>query len=160
MLFRAIKHQVDKGPVDAVTGKAKYTLNDNRLLREDVEYKTLVRTIRIVILDIQCNFQDLFLFLTNPAITPSTHSFILLLQTLNVLVQGGGVNETQPLPFKVLDCDTITQVKEKLLDQVYKGTSFSHRPHADSLDLGEVLRLSFAAEGTEKKVWNSCLQIC
>uniref|UniRef100_A0A7N5ZQB3 Plexin-B1 n=1 Tax=Anabas testudineus TaxID=64144 RepID=A0A7N5ZQB3_ANATE len=96
MLFRAIKHQVDKGPVDAVTGKAKYTLNDNRLLREDVEYKTL---------------------------------------TLNVLIQGGGVNETQPLPSKVLDCDTITQVKEKLLDQVYKGTSFSHRPHADSLDL-------------------------
>ncbi|CAI5689104.1 unnamed protein product [Oreochromis niloticus] len=96
MLFRAIKHQVDKGPVDAVTGKAKYTLNDNRLLREDVEYKTL---------------------------------------TLNVLVQGGGVNETQPVPSKVLDCDTITQVKEKLLDQVYKGTSFSHRPHADSLDL-------------------------
>lgn len=43
MLFRAIKHQVDKGPVDAVTGKAKYTLNDNRLLREDLEYRTLVR---------------------------------------------------------------------------------------------------------------------
>lgn len=43
MLFRAIKHQVDKGPVDVVTGKAKYTLNDNRLLREDIEYKTLVR---------------------------------------------------------------------------------------------------------------------
>ncbi|KAM4582696.1 plexin-B1-like isoform 3-T3 [Fundulus diaphanus] len=96
MLFKAIKHQVDKGPVDAVTRKAKYTLNDNRLLREDVEYKTL---------------------------------------TLNVLVQSGGVNETQPLPSKVLDCDTITQVKEKLLDQVYKSTSFSHRPHADSLDL-------------------------
>uniref|UniRef100_A0A4W6EFL8 Plexin-B1 n=1 Tax=Lates calcarifer TaxID=8187 RepID=A0A4W6EFL8_LATCA len=96
MLFRAIKHQVDKGPVDVVTGKAKYTLNDNRLLREDVEYKTL---------------------------------------TLNVLVQGGGLNETQPLPSKVLDCDTITQVKEKLLDQVFKGTFFSHRPHADSLDL-------------------------
>ncbi|KAM4625433.1 plexin-B1 [Polymixia lowei] len=96
MLFRAIKHQVDKGPVDAVTGKAKYTLNDNRLLREDVEYKTL---------------------------------------TLNVQMQGGGVNETQPLPSKVLDCDTITQVKEKLLDQVYKGTFFSHRPHTDSLDL-------------------------
>ncbi|CAJ1051962.1 plexin-B1 isoform X2 [Xyrichtys novacula] len=96
MLFRAIKHQVDKGPVDAVTGKAKYTLNDNRLLREDVEYKTL---------------------------------------TLNVLVQGGGMNESQPLPSRVLDCDTITQVKEKLLDQVYKSTSLSHRPHADSLDL-------------------------
>lgn len=41
MLFRGIKHQVDKGPVDSVTGKAKYTLNDNRLLREDVEYRPL-----------------------------------------------------------------------------------------------------------------------
>lgn len=51
MLFRAIKHQVDKGPVDAVTGKAKYTLNDNRLLREDVEYRTLVRhTLYIMIM--------------------------------------------------------------------------------------------------------------
>ncbi|XP_028680882.1 plexin-B1 isoform X1 [Erpetoichthys calabaricus] len=95
MLFRAIKHQVDKGPVDAVTGKAKYTLNDNRLLREDVEYRTL---------------------------------------TLNVLMQGAG-NDSQPMQTKALDCDTITQVKEKVLDQVYKGTSYSHRPHTDSLDL-------------------------
>ncbi|XP_048858372.1 plexin-B1 [Brienomyrus brachyistius] len=96
MLFRAIKHQVDKGPVDTVTGKAKYTLNDNRLLREDIEYHTL---------------------------------------TVNVLMQGGSTTECQPVAAKVLDCDTITQVKEKILDQVYKGTSFSHRPHADSLDL-------------------------
>ena len=44
MLFRGIKHQVDKGPVDWVTGKAKYTLSDNRLLREDLEYRTLVST--------------------------------------------------------------------------------------------------------------------
>lgn len=63
--------------------------------------------------------------------------FLWFLQTLNVLVQGAGLSENQPLPTKVLDCDTITQVKEKLLDQVYKGTSFSHRPHSDSLDLGE-----------------------
>lgn len=47
------------------------------------------------------------------------------------------MSESQPLPTKVLDCDTITQVKEKLLDQVHKSTSFSHRPHTDSLDLGE-----------------------
>ncbi|XP_030623634.1 plexin-B1 [Chanos chanos] len=96
MLFKAIKHQVDKGPVDAVTGKAKYTLNDNRLLREDVEYRTL---------------------------------------TLNVLVNGVGCNVSQTVPTKVLDCDTITQVKEKILEQTWKGTSFSQRPHADSLHL-------------------------
>uniref|UniRef100_A0A4W5N545 Plexin-B1 n=1 Tax=Hucho hucho TaxID=62062 RepID=A0A4W5N545_9TELE len=97
MLFRAIKHQVDKGPVDVVTGKAKYTLNDNRLLREDVDYKTL---------------------------------------TLNVLMPAtgnGGMPQTAPA--KVLDCDTITQVKEKLLEQAWKGMSFSQRPHTDSLHL-------------------------
>ncbi|XP_061537025.1 plexin-B1-like isoform X1 [Phycodurus eques] len=99
MLFRAIKHQVDKGPVDAVTGKAKYTLNDNRLLREDVEYRSL--TLNVVM----------------PAAAAS-----------------GGAS-TQTVPAKVLDCDTITQVKEKLLDQTWKGTSVSRRPHADSLHL-------------------------
>jgi hypothetical protein len=52
MLFRGIKHQVDKGPVDSVTGKAKYTLNDNRLLREDVEYRLLVRVCLCVICSI------------------------------------------------------------------------------------------------------------
>lgn len=65
MLFRAIKHQVDKGPVDAVTGKAKYTLNDNRLLREDVEYKTLVRTpltLRNLNLDLTTSNPSLILF--------------------------------------------------------------------------------------------------
>ncbi|XP_075882736.1 plexin-B1 isoform X2 [Nelusetta ayraudi] len=98
MLFRAIKHQVDKGPVDAVTGKAKYTLNDNRLLREDVEYRTL---------------------------------------TLNVVMPGiaSGGTASQTVPAKVLDCDTITQVKEKLVEQTWKGTSFSQRPHVDSLHL-------------------------
>lgn len=101
MLFRAIKYQVDKGPVDAVTGKAKRTLNDGRLLREDVEYRPL---------------------------------------NLTVLVRGGGpggAGETQRIPARVLDTDTITQVKEKILDQVYKGVPFSQRPSVHSLDLGK-----------------------
>lgn len=41
-LFKAIKHQVEKGPVDAVQMKAKYTLNDTGLLGDDVEYSQLV----------------------------------------------------------------------------------------------------------------------
>ncbi|KAH0630346.1 hypothetical protein JD844_013287 [Phrynosoma platyrhinos] len=100
MLFRGIKHQVDKGPVDWVTGKAKYTLNDNRLLREDLEYRTL---------------------------------------TLTVLAQAGstvgGTEGAQGVLVKGLDCDTITQVKEKILDQIYKGTPYCHRPDPDTLDL-------------------------
>lgn len=103
MLFRAIQYQVDKGPVDAVTGKAKRTLNDSHLLREDVEFRPL---------------------------------------TLMVLVGPGagtaaGSNEMQRLPARVLDTDTITQVKEKVLDQVYKGTPYSQRPSVHALDLGE-----------------------
>ncbi|KAI6050509.1 PLXNB3 [Marmota monax] len=101
MLFRAIQYQVDKGPVDAVTGKAKRTLNDSHLLREDVEFRPL---------------------------------------TLMVLVGPGagaavGSSEMQRLPARVLDTDTITQVKEKVLDQVYKGTPFSQRPSVHALDL-------------------------
>lgn len=96
LLFRAIKYQVDKGPVDAVTGKAKRTLNDSRLLREDIEYRAM---------------------------------------PLTVLVKSGNTGETQRVPARVLDTDTITQVKEKILDQVYKGMPFSQRPSAHSLDL-------------------------
>uniref|UniRef100_A0A673GT86 Plexin-B3-like n=1 Tax=Sinocyclocheilus rhinocerous TaxID=307959 RepID=A0A673GT86_9TELE len=93
-LYRAIKYQVDKGPVDAVTGKAKRTLNDSHLLREDIDYCSV---------------------------------------TLTVLVKSGV--EVQPCPVKVLDSDTITQVKDKILDQIYKGAPYSQRPAADSLDL-------------------------
>ncbi|XP_036074866.1 plexin-B1 isoform X2 [Rousettus aegyptiacus] len=97
MLFRGIKHQVDKGPVDSVTGKAKYTLNDNRLLREDVEYRPL---------------------------------------TLNALLAvGPGAGEAQGVPVKVLDCDTISQAKEKMLDQLYKGVPVTQRPDPRTLDV-------------------------
>uniref|UniRef100_A0A8C5WL77 Plexin B3 n=1 Tax=Leptobrachium leishanense TaxID=445787 RepID=A0A8C5WL77_9ANUR len=94
MLFCAIKYQVDKGPVDAVTGKAKRTLNDGRLLREDIEYRPM---------------------------------------TLTVMVKSGG--EVQRVPVRVLDTDTITQVKRKILNNVYKGTPFSQRPAVHTLDL-------------------------
>lgn len=37
---------------------------------------------------------------------------------------------------KVLNCDTITQVKEKILDAVYKNVPYSQRPRAVDMDLG------------------------
>ncbi|NXD09615.1 PLXB2 protein, partial [Nothocercus nigrocapillus] len=92
-LFKAIKHQVEKGPVDAVLKKAKYTLNDTGLLGDDVEYTQL---------------------------------------TVNVYVQDGG---TDSVPVKVLNCDTISQVKEKIIDQVYRSQSCSQWPKADSVVL-------------------------
>ncbi|KAJ3612087.1 hypothetical protein NHX12_020364 [Muraenolepis orangiensis] len=83
----ALKHQVEKGPVDANMKKAKYTLNDTGLLGDD---------------------------------------------TLQVLVHGEGPDVT---PVKVLNCDTITQVKEKVIDQVYRNLPYSQRPKVDSVAL-------------------------
>ena len=37
---------------------------------------------------------------------------------------------------KVLNCDTITQVKEKILDAVYKNVPYSQWPRAEDVDLG------------------------
>ncbi|XP_074553968.1 plexin-B2-like [Halichoeres trimaculatus] len=92
-LFKALKHQVEKGPVDAKMKKAKYTLNDTGLLGDDVEYSTL---------------------------------------TLQVLVHGEGPDVT---PVKVLNCDTISQVKEKIIDQVYRNLPYSQRPKVESVAL-------------------------
>uniref|UniRef100_A0A673XWL3 Plexin b2a n=1 Tax=Salmo trutta TaxID=8032 RepID=A0A673XWL3_SALTR len=92
-LFKAIKHQVEKGPVDAKMKKAKYTLNDTGLLGDDVEYCVL---------------------------------------TLQVLVHGEGPDVT---PVKVLNCDTISQVKEKIIEQVYRNLPYSQRPKVDSVAL-------------------------
>ncbi|TKS77778.1 Plexin-D1 Precursor [Collichthys lucidus] len=39
LLLCAIKQQINKGSIDAITGKARYTLNEEWLLRENVEAK-------------------------------------------------------------------------------------------------------------------------
>lgn len=38
---------------------------------------------------------------------------------------------------KVLDCDTISQAKEKMLDQLCKGLPLAQRPDSRTLDVGE-----------------------
>nr|KAG5701673.1 hypothetical protein BaRGS_027831 [Batillaria attramentaria] len=90
MLYKAIKLQVEKGPVDYVTGDARYSLSEDRLLREKIEPRSL---------------------------------------TLNV---EHGVEVVQ---IRVLDCDTITQVKEKLLDHLFKNIPCSQRPCMEDLEL-------------------------
>uniref|UniRef100_A0A6Q2XLT3 Sema domain-containing protein n=1 Tax=Esox lucius TaxID=8010 RepID=A0A6Q2XLT3_ESOLU len=92
-LFRAIKHQIEKGPVDVRVKKAKYTLNDTGLLGDDVEYCVL---------------------------------------TLQVLVHGEGPDVT---PVKVLNCDTVSQVKEKIIEAVFRNLPYSLRPTVDSVTL-------------------------
>uniref|UniRef100_G3NLW8 Plexin A1a n=1 Tax=Gasterosteus aculeatus TaxID=69293 RepID=G3NLW8_GASAC len=99
MLYCAIKQQMEKGPIDAITGEARYSLSEDKLIRQQIDYKTLT------------------LHCVNPE------------------------NENaQEVTVKCLNCDTITQVKEKLLDAVYKGSPYSQRPKASDMDLGKALR--------------------
>lgn len=42
MLFCAIKQQMEKGPIDSITGEARYSLSEDKLIRQQIEYKMLV----------------------------------------------------------------------------------------------------------------------
>ncbi|XP_018581324.2 plexin-A2-like [Scleropages formosus] len=117
MLYCAIKQQMEKGPIDAITGEARYSLSEDKLIRQQIEYKTLI---------LNC---------VNPD------------------------NENSPeIPVKVLNCDTITQVKEKILDAVYKNMPYSQRPRAVDMDLewrqGRVARVVLQDEDITTKIEN------
>ncbi|CAB1442569.1 unnamed protein product [Pleuronectes platessa] len=93
LLLCAIRQQINKGSIDAITGKARYTLNEEWLLRENIEAKP---------------------------------------QNMNVSFQGCGMDS---LPVKVMNTDTICQVKEKILEAFYKNLPFSQWPRAEDVDL-------------------------
>uniref|UniRef100_A0A8C9KEW4 Plexin-A1 n=1 Tax=Panthera tigris altaica TaxID=74533 RepID=A0A8C9KEW4_PANTA len=117
MLYCAIKQQMEKGPIDAITGEARYSLSEDKLIRQQIDYKTLT---------LNC---------VNPE------------------------NENAPeVPVKGLNCDTVTQVKEKLLDAVYKGVPYSQRPKAGDMDLewrqGRMARIILQDEDVTTKIDN------
>ncbi|KJH51742.1 plexin cytoplasmic region [Dictyocaulus viviparus] len=94
-LYWGIKQQMEKGPQDALTLEARYSLSEEKLLRATFEYKELV-----------------------------------------VFITADSMAYTQPdIPVRVLDCDTITQVKEKCLDAKYRTVPYSDRPNLNDLDL-------------------------
>ncbi|CAG6021071.1 unnamed protein product [Menidia menidia] len=117
MLYCAIKQQMEKGPIDAITGEARYSLSEDKLIRQQIDYKTLT------------------LHCVNPE------------------------NENAAeVTVKCLNCDTITQVKEKLLDAVYKGSPYSQRSKASDMDLewrqGRMARIILQDEDVTTKIDN------
>uniref|UniRef100_A0A8C6UB36 Plexin-A1 n=1 Tax=Neogobius melanostomus TaxID=47308 RepID=A0A8C6UB36_9GOBI len=117
MLYCAIKQQMEKGPIDAITGEARYSLSEDKLIRQQIDYKTLT------------------LHCVNPENENSSEVTV-----------------------KALNCDTITQVKEKLLDAVYKGSPYSQRPKASDMDLewrqGRMARIILQDEDVTTKIDN------
>nr|XP_055023424.1 plexin-D1 [Misgurnus anguillicaudatus] len=93
LLLCAIKQQINKGSIDAITGKARYTLNEEWLLRENIEAKP---------------------------------------QNVNVSFQGFGMDS---VTVRVMNTDTICQVKEKILEAFYKNLPFSQWPREEDVDL-------------------------
>ncbi|XP_077369310.1 plexin-D1 isoform X2 [Festucalex cinctus] len=93
LLLCAIKQQINKGSIDAITGKARYTLNEEWLLRENIEAKPL---------------------------------------NINVSFQGCGMDS---LSVRVMNTDTVGQVKEKIIEAFYKNLPFSQWPRAEDVDL-------------------------
>lgn len=85
MLFRAVKGQVDKGPVDAITHEARYSLSEEKLIRQLIEFKVMTVYASITQQPIICN---------NMEMLPTN---------------------TENIPVKVLDCDTIGQVSRNLI---------------------------------------------
>ncbi|XP_021370944.1 plexin-A1-like isoform X3 [Mizuhopecten yessoensis] len=92
ILYKAIKVQVEKGPIDHVTCDARYSLSEDRLLRTECK---------------------------------------LEVEMLNLNVEYEG----KKYKCRVLDCDTITQAKEKMLDTIFRNFAYSQRPVAAELDL-------------------------
>ncbi|XP_043936201.1 plexin-A3 [Protopterus annectens] len=115
MLYCAIKQQMEKGPIDAITGEARYSLSEDKLIRQQIDYKML----------------------TLNCVCPESDS------GTEILV-------------KVLNCDTVTQVKDKLLDAAYKGIPYSQRPKAEDMDLewrqGRIARIILQDEDVTTKI--------
>uniref|UniRef100_A0ACB8EHX4 Plexin-D1 n=1 Tax=Sphaerodactylus townsendi TaxID=933632 RepID=A0ACB8EHX4_9SAUR len=93
LLLCAIKQQINKGSIDAITGKARYTLSEEWLLRENIEAKP---------------------------------------RNLNVSFQGCGMDS---LSIRVMDTDTVSQVKEKILEAFCKNIPYSQWPRVEDVDL-------------------------
>ncbi len=92
LLSKAIKCQVEKGPVDSLTHEAKYSLSESGLLRQSCEHAPV--------------------------------SCLVLQRELD-----------EAYECKVLDSDSVSQAKSKILDAIYKNTPFSLRPRMEEVDL-------------------------
>ena len=58
----------------------------------------------------------------------------LVLQSVEGLVEP---ENGEDVPIKLLDCDSITQAKEKVLDALYKNCPASKRPQLTEIDLSK-----------------------
>ncbi|XP_060604308.1 plexin-A1-like [Ruditapes philippinarum] len=99
MLYKAIKIQSEKGPIDYITNCGKYTLSEDKLF------------------------------------TPADNEINPVTLTLDVTHVDVIDNKEKQISVQVLDCDTVTQAKAKMLEIFYKNVPYSQRPSVHSTEL-------------------------
>ncbi|XP_053376895.1 plexin-A1-like [Mercenaria mercenaria] len=103
ILYKAIKIQTEKGPIDYISNCGKYTLSEDKLFTSaDTEINPVTLTLDVKHFD-----------------------YI--------------ENQEKQISVQVLDCDTITQAKGKMLEILYKNVPYSQRPsvHSTNLEIEE-----------------------
>ncbi|XP_071816299.1 plexin-A4-like [Apostichopus japonicus] len=92
-LYHAIRYVCQKGPIDAVTGKSQFSINDQWMLESQVEFNEL-----------------------------------------NLEVIANSVTG-EKISLAALDINSVTQIKEKIVSELYKEVAFSEQPIPSSYDL-------------------------
>lgn len=151
MMFEALKSQLDRGPIDAISGDSYYSLNEHKLLREPhIQFDT-VNLYVIVDTDI-LQPSNGTVGNTSANCDPAHKNINLLLDSSNTLPYNsyyeetnrptsnnnystGGATNTITLTLRVLDCDTIGQVKGKILNALYRNLPYSCRLGVNDVEL-------------------------
>ncbi|CAH8516724.1 unnamed protein product [Schistosoma turkestanicum] len=115
--YRALLQQINMGPRDAITGKARYTLDSSSLLQTEMTGKQITLYVE--------DPQNLFGF------------------------------STSSISVKVLDCDTITQAKEKILDAIYKNKPYSKQIKSIQLELKRLDEQRVIAQNPENEFFTN-----
>ncbi len=95
MLYCAIKQQMEKGPIDAITGEARYSLSEDKLIRQQIDYKQLVSVPVVTLFHVSHNPSSCLP--TLPASLKTTSVWLQLRYTFEKYQ-----NTTKVLPFQML----------------------------------------------------------
>lgn len=153
MMFEALKGQLERGPVDAISGDAFYSLNENKLLREPHIQFEVVNLYVIADTDIlevskssnrlpnnhNNNNSNLLLNGSSSTMLPPVYSMdsqSFYEDTMQVRSNTNySTSNTITLALRVLDCDTISQVKSKILGALYRNSPYSSRLTSNDVEL-------------------------
>ncbi|XP_019851565.1 PREDICTED: plexin-A1-like [Amphimedon queenslandica] len=113
VLFKAVKAQLEKGPIDVITGDARNSLSEEKLLRQPLDFKVM-----------ECEVE-----------MGNSHTLLRHTRKEDAGVEPDPSNADDIQTIKVMDTDSVSQTKEKLLDFIYGNRPVSKRPSIAEVEL-------------------------